>query len=215
MTTCAWSCYFQDFASLVDLHSPAITVGCRDPSAPTLTLSIDAGLRAAAGGPALTIKNINPQLLGAGANGFVCTLPEQPLIVGPISPGTEQPATLSVGPSSWAGGTALNTLCGACGGRWTSTSTDSAAPPEPLSATSARRGTRRTFTRPRYPRLDSAAAPNPNRCPRSTRRPLRRTQARRCRRRPRGPGSSPLPGFPPGPRTRSARAGGFRPARIS
>src|SRR5260221_1194261 len=116
MTTCAWSCSFQDFASLVDLHSLAITVGCGDPSAPTVTLSIDAGLRAAAGGPALTIKNISLQVLGDGANAFVCTLPAQPLIVGPIAPGTEQPATLGAGPSSCAGGTALNTLCGACGG---------------------------------------------------------------------------------------------------
>jgi len=116
MTTCTWSCYFQDFASLVDLHSLAITVGCANPSAPTMTLSIDTGFRAAADGPALTIKNISPQVLGAGPNAFVCTLPAQSLIVGPIAPGTEQPATLSVGPTSCTGGTALNTLCSTCGG---------------------------------------------------------------------------------------------------
>jgi hypothetical protein len=116
MTSCAWSCSFQDVASLVDLHSLTITIGCKDPNAPTVTLSIDAALRAAAGGPALTIKNIAPQVLGVGPNAFVCTLPVQPLSVGPIASGTAQPATLSVGPTSCAGGTALNKLCGACGG---------------------------------------------------------------------------------------------------
>jgi hypothetical protein len=84
--------------------------------APTMTLSIDAAFRAAAGGPALTIKNISPQVLGAGANAFVCTLLAQPLVVGPIAPGTEQRATLSVGPTSCPGGTMMNTLCSACGG---------------------------------------------------------------------------------------------------
>jgi hypothetical protein len=116
MTTCAWSCTFQDFASLVDLHGLAITVGCSDPAAPTMTLTIDSGFRAAAGGPALTLKNISPQVLGTGANAFVCTLPAQQLVVGPIAPGTEQRAALFVGPTSCPGGSMMNTLCGACGG---------------------------------------------------------------------------------------------------
>jgi hypothetical protein len=116
MTTCSWSCYFQDLASLVDLHSVALTVGCQDPSAPTMKVSMEAGFRAAAGGPALTIKRISPQVFGPGANGFLCTLPEQPLVVGPIAPGTELQARLDVGPQSCPGGTMMNTLCNYCGG---------------------------------------------------------------------------------------------------
>jgi hypothetical protein len=115
MAACAWSCSFADLASLADVHSLTITVGCKDANAPTMSLSIDAGFRAAAGGPALTIKNITPQVLGTGINQFACTFDVQPLIVGPIAPGTEQPATLSIGPTTCSAGTALNTLCKACG----------------------------------------------------------------------------------------------------
>jgi hypothetical protein len=117
-TVCNWSCYFQDFAGLVDLHSLSISVGCANPSAPAVTLSLDVTFRAAADGPALTIREIVPQIAGGDGNGpdlFDCNLPMQPTTVGPIAPGTEQRITLAIGPASCTGGNQGTAICNACG----------------------------------------------------------------------------------------------------
>jgi hypothetical protein len=120
-----WGCRFGGYSDLLQNPSATVSLNCKDPSNPTLSITTSIDYTATSSGPSLLVDNLGiyVELEQTGQTGFSCQIntPMSPAQVGPIAPGASSPSTQAIGPVSScdAGGNppkGLAPACALCGG---------------------------------------------------------------------------------------------------
>lgn len=122
---CTWGCRFGGYSDLLQNPSATVSLDCKNPSNPTLSITTSIDYTATSSGPPLLVDNLGiyVELEQTGQTGFSCQVntPMSPAEVGPIAPGASTKATQTTGPVSScdAGGNPPKSLapaCALCGG---------------------------------------------------------------------------------------------------